>query len=224
MSATKGVGSPVAKATTWDDVSGKPNSFPPSAHQHNQGDVQGLVAALALLASKQELTDRINAILNGAPAALDTLKEIADRFALEDSEQAGILAAIADRLRLDAPGSYTTQQQAQGRSNLGIDLAALSTQRAILTYSGADITWTYPTPFASGAAPIIEALAVGPATGNNASALFNVQLVGDPTNTSAKFRVNTIAAASVSLLGLINLNLFSQAPTGVKLHVTARAP
>ena len=69
--------------------------------------------------------------------------------------------------------------------------------------------------------PIIEALAEGPA---NSSALFNVQLVGPATNTSCKLRVNTIPNTSISLLGLVNLNLFQQAPTGVKLHLTARAP
>ena len=97
----------------------------PSPHQHPQADIVGLAAALALLATKQELTDRINALLNGAPAALDTLKEIADRFASEDTEQDAMLAALAARLRFDAAQTLTSTQQAQGRSNLGIDLAAL---------------------------------------------------------------------------------------------------
>jgi hypothetical protein len=97
-------------------------------------------------------------------------------------------------------------------------------RRAVLAYAGADLTWTYPEAFAAGVVPVVEAVAVGPSSGSTASALYNVQVVGDPTNTSCKLRVNTIAAASVNLLGLGTLNLFSQAPTGVKVHVTARAP
>lgn len=97
----------------------------------------------------------------------------------------------------------------------------LTVQRAIVTYPGSDYTWTYPVPFEAGVVPVIEAVAVGPAASN---ALFNVQLVGDPTNTSAKFRVNTIPAASINLVGLLTLTLFQQAPNNVKLHLTARAP
>lgn len=107
--------------------------------------------------------------------------------------------------------------------NLGLPRGADAEmpRRAILTYAGADLTWTYPTAFPAGVVPIIEALAAPAAT---STALFNVQLVGDPTNTSCKLRINTIPAASVSLLGLVNLNLFQQAPSGVKVHLTARAP
>lgn len=97
-------------------------------------------------------------------------------------------------------------------------------RRSILTYAGADLTWTYPQAFPAGVVPVIEAVAVGPGSGSQAAQLYNVQLVGDPTNTSCKLRVNTVPSASVNLLGLGTLNLFQQAPTGAKVHVTARAP
>lgn len=206
---------------TWATLRGKPSTFPPSAHNHAIGDVTGLVTALAGKLTQQDLTNAINALLNGAPLALDTLKEIADRFAFEDTEQDAMLAAIAVRLRFDAAQSLTSAQKLQAQANMGIDLASLTQQRAILTYTGADITWTYPIAYAAGVVPVIEALAVAPSA---STSLFNVQAQGDPTNVSAKFRLQTIPQNQVSLLGLVNLTLFQQAPTGAKLHLTARLP
>jgi hypothetical protein len=205
----------------WTDITGKPLTYPPSAHQHPQSDITGLAAALALLATKQELTDRINALLNGAPAALDTLKEIADRFASEDTEQEAMLATLASRLRFDAAQTLTGAQQAQGRSNLGVDLAALATQRQVLEYAGTDLTWTYPSPFAASVVPVIEGIVEAPA---NTTALLNAQIIGRPTNVSCKFRVNTIPTGSVGVSGLVNLTLFQQAAAGVRIHATARNP
>lgn len=96
-----------------------------------------------------------------------------------------------------------------------------SYQQDRLTYAGVDLTWTYPIAYSSGIVPIIEATAEDPTSGAN---LLNVQLVGTPTNTSCKFRVNTVTGTSISLVGLLNLLLFSQAPSGVRIHVTARNP
>jgi hypothetical protein len=225
VSASKGFTSLLLSriSVAWSAIKGKPTTYPPSAHQHPQADIQGLAEALALLATKQELTDRISALLNGAPAALDTLKEIADRFAQEDTEQDAMLAAIASRLRFDTAQTLTAAQQLQGRANLGLGAGALqdADRRAILTYAGADLTWTYPTAFASGVVPVIKAVAAPPAASNS---LFNVQLVGDPTNVSCKFRINSIPAATISLGGLLSLTLFQQSVAGVKIHAEASAP
>jgi hypothetical protein len=101
-------------------------------------------------------------------------------------------------------------------------LVAANYQQTILSYSGSDVTWTYSIPFGSGVVPVIEALA---ATGTASSTgNYNVMIVGNPTNTSCVFRVNTVPAASLSLAGLLSLTLFQQAPTGVKIHATARNP
>ncbi len=93
---------------------------------------------------------------------------------------------------------------------------------AILSYTGSDLTWTYPTAFGSGTTPIIEALASNGTA--SSTALYNVQIVGTPTNTSCVFRVNTTPTNSISLVGLLTLTLFQQAPSGVKIHATARSP
>lgn len=151
--------------------------------------------------------------------------EKADRIAADSAEAKTRASADTQEAQTRATADATeASTRAQADTTLGNRIAALEAltpRRAILTYPGSDLTWTFSPAFASGVVPIIEALAEGPATSN---ALFNVQTVGAPTNTSVRLRVNTIPAASVSLLGLVNLNLFQQAPSGVRLHLTAFAP
>lgn len=65
-----------------------------------------------------ELTGAVNGILNGAPAALDTLDELAQALG-DDANFAGtVTTALANRVRVDAAQSFTGPQQAQGRSNI----------------------------------------------------------------------------------------------------------
>lgn len=117
--------------------------------------------------------------------------------------------------------SYPGPQGSTGSTGAS-GLAANNYQQSILTYTGSDVTWVYAVPYSTGVVPVIEAVA---SSGSGSStAMYNVQIVGNPTNTQVTFRVNTIPAASVLLVGLLNLTLFQQAPSGVKLHVTARNP
>ena len=102
--------------TLWSMIRGKPTTFPPAAHRHPWSQIDDKPT----MVTQTDITNAVNAIKNGAPAALDTLNEIADRFALEDTEQEAMLAALAARLRIDAAVSYTSAQQAFGRDNLGI--------------------------------------------------------------------------------------------------------
>jgi hypothetical protein len=120
-------GKPSTFPAAWADISGKPSTYPPTLPIAQSG-VTNLVSDLAARQTAAQvqtaITTAINALVNGAPAALDTLIEIADRFAAEDSDQAAIWAAVALRLRVDAAQSLTAQQQTQGRSNLGLGSAA----------------------------------------------------------------------------------------------------
>lgn len=65
----------------------------------------------------------IDAILAGAPGALDTLYELAAALGNDANFAAVMNAAIALRLRVDVPQGLSLAQQAQGRENLGIDAA-----------------------------------------------------------------------------------------------------
>ena len=73
--------------------------------------------AAASAALKDELTD-------GAGAALDTLKELADALGNDPSFSATIAAEIANRVRYDAAQALSVPQQAQARDNIGAQAAA----------------------------------------------------------------------------------------------------
>jgi hypothetical protein len=63
-------------------------------------------------------------LLGGVPStAFDTLKEIADYIATDQTAGAGITTALGLRVRVDAAQSFTAPQMVQGRANIG----ALST-------------------------------------------------------------------------------------------------
>lgn len=71
----------------------------------------------SLLALKSEIID-------GAPAAYDTLLEIATALQDADADIEGILTALGNRVRFDVSQSLTAPQQAQARSNIGAVAAA----------------------------------------------------------------------------------------------------
>lgn len=69
-------------------------------------------------------------ILGGAPEALNTLKELADALAGDPTIAATLTASLANRVRVDALQSFTSEQKTVGRQNIGAasdaDLAGLS--------------------------------------------------------------------------------------------------
>lgn len=74
--------------------------------------------------SSQKVADAIAAavagILGSASAAYDTLGEIQTLMAADDTETAGILTALGNRLRFDAAQALTSPQKSQALGNLGI--------------------------------------------------------------------------------------------------------
>jgi len=94
-------------------------------------EVNALLGALPSSITTQLNTLR-DQILGGAGAAFDTLKELQDALADEDTVVNSLLAAMANRVRYDAPQTLTTAQQAQACVNIGvgdpeIDLVAIYT-------------------------------------------------------------------------------------------------
>jgi len=115
------------------------DSRAPTAHGHTTAEVTGLTTALAgkaAVAHAHATTDvtglqgyvdgRIGTVLDtaGAPAALDTLNELAAAIG-DDANFAGtVTAALGNRLRIDAAQGLTGPQQTQGRTNIGAAAAA----------------------------------------------------------------------------------------------------
>ena len=67
-----------------------------------------------------KITTAINALIGGAPTALDTLKEIADQLAADESVSAALTTAVNNRVRFDSVQTLTTEQKLQACQNIGI--------------------------------------------------------------------------------------------------------
>ena len=80
-------------------------------------------------------------------------------------------------------------------------------------------TWTYPAAFAAGVVPIVNAIVQVP---NGNTDLFNVQIMGAPTNTQCTFQINRVSAGLLSLLlGALSIN---PTPVAATLHMLALEP
>jgi hypothetical protein len=83
-------------------------------------------------ANKSYVDGKIALLVNSAPAALDTLKELSDALGGDASFSATITASLGNRLRVDVnTQSLTTTQQGNGRTNLG--LGTISTKNVATT-------------------------------------------------------------------------------------------
>lgn len=75
------------------------------------------------------ITDAVNALVAGAPTALDTLNELAAALTSDESVISGLVTSVGNRVRFDAAQSLTSAQQVQACQNIGVgdpttDLAA----------------------------------------------------------------------------------------------------
>lgn len=98
---------------------------------------------------------------------------------------------------------------------------ASKARKQLLTMPSASTTytWTYPTAFNVGTVPIVSAI-VQVASGNQD--LFNVQVVGAPTNTQCTFQINRVSSGLLSLLtGALSIN---PTPVAATLHCIALEP
>ncbi len=96
---------------------------------------------------------------------------------------------------------------------------ASKARKEIKVSTTATLTWVYPTAFPAGVVPICNGIAQV-AAGN--SDLFNVQVLGDPTNTQCVFQINRVSGGLLALLlGALSIN---PTPATIKLHLTALEP
>jgi len=92
-------------------------------------------------------------------------------------------------------------------------------QIVVMPSAATTYTWTYPTAFGAGVVPIVSAI-VQVANGN--TDLFNVQIMGAPTNTQCTFQINRVSAGLLSLLlGALSIN---PTPVAATLHCIALEP
>ena len=64
-------------------------------------------------------------IVDGAPAAYDTLLEIANYISTDQTQAAAILLALDNRVRFDAAQALSAAEQEQAQANIGVTGAGL---------------------------------------------------------------------------------------------------
>lgn len=91
---------------------------------NSAGGISDGTTATGTTWSSQRINDyvatQVSAILGGAGAAFDTLREIQLALEADDTDIAGILTALGNRVRFDSTQSLTTPQQAQACANIGV--------------------------------------------------------------------------------------------------------
>ncbi len=93
------------------------------------------------------VADQLSTLLGGAPAALDTLKLLADSIGDDANYAASVTAALANKIDLASAQTYTSAQIAQGQANLvAIGMATAASVSALQTAIG-DTTVDYAAAF-----------------------------------------------------------------------------
>ena len=78
-------------------------------------------------AVNQLIDNKINALVDNAPEALNTLKEIADKLQADESTATALASTVSKKVAFDSPQSLSTEQQKQAQENIGLgDLSSLS--------------------------------------------------------------------------------------------------
>lgn len=92
-------------------------------------------------------------------------------------------------------------------------------QIVVMGSAATTYTWTYPTAFGAGVTPVVSGIVQVPAGNQD---LFNVQVLGTPTNTQCQFQINRVSAGLLSLLlGALSIN---PTPIAATLHMIALEP
>ncbi len=87
----------------------------------------------------------IDGLINGAPGTYDTLKEIADYIAADQTAATAIMESLAKCVRVDVAQNFTEGEKTQGRANIGAASATnLTTLEAgVGDYANADPRGVY---------------------------------------------------------------------------------
>lgn len=142
----------VTMSPTWADVSDKPAAFAPSAHAASHaaggsdpvtlsvGQVSGLQAALDSKATPADVTAAVSGLVNSAPAALDTLNELAAALGNDANFASTVTTALAAKAPLASPTfTGTVSGVTKGMVGLGnVDNTADSAKPVSTAQAAAD--------------------------------------------------------------------------------------
>lgn len=71
-------------------------------------------------AVNQLIDNKINALVDNAPEALNTLKEIADKLQADESTATALASTVSKKVAFDSAQSLSTEQQKQAQENIGL--------------------------------------------------------------------------------------------------------
>ena len=84
-----------------------------------------------------QITTAVNALIDGAPGTLDTLKELADALNKNKDAIAALQTLAAGHVKFDAVQALTSEQQKQARENIGaastVDVGTVASNVGTLT-------------------------------------------------------------------------------------------
>lgn len=81
----------------WSAITGKPSTFAPTTHSHAIADVTGLQTALDAKATPADVTAAVSSVIDAAPAALDTLNELAAALGDDANFASTVTTALAGK-------------------------------------------------------------------------------------------------------------------------------
>lgn len=87
----------------WSAITGKPSTFTPATHSHAIADVTGLQTALDAKATPADVTAAVSSVIDAAPAALDTLNELAAALGDDANFASTVTTALAAKAPLASP-------------------------------------------------------------------------------------------------------------------------
>ena len=134
----------------------------------------------------------------------------------------GVMAAIPQPATVPPIGVADTSAVGNQPQYARADhVHASKARKQIVTMPSASstYTWTYPTAFGSGVTPICSAIVQVP---SGTTDLYNVQIVGTPSNTQVMFQINRVSTGLIALVtGALSVN---PAPVAATLHMIALEP
>lgn len=135
------------------------------------------------------------------------------------------LAGVAARVPMPATAAPPAVSDTGTKGNSPLTFAmgdhthASKARKQIAVSTSATYAWTYPSAFGSGVTPIVNGIAQ---VTSGTTDLFNVQIMGVPTNTGCVFQISRVSAGLFGLItGALGIN---PTPATINLHMLALEP
>lgn len=154
---------------SYNDLDNIPSSFPPSTHSHATSDITGFNTAVDA---------RIQNIVGAAPAALDTLQEIAAQLALDESAVAALTATVSGKANASHTHPIADIVDLQTNLNARSNKAAFTALAALAAHGIANANNSLTTNYSALTvlADLVTAVNAGNVAHNDLATKFNTLL------------------------------------------------